>query len=574
MNDWSISTMRLSSFNVNEQLINLVQDRFSKETESFTSLKDEITNQQVIPSIHEQIKTQIEQLSSAEKQEKQRTLEQSFIVQQTKEDGRQEQEARQNKDSVQQSLLTYDLAKAQLELVIVKDQLINLDLLSAAQAAERTNHAHPSTHFAPQNNQHGHSSTNLAPQNNQHGHSSTNPAPQNNQHGHSPLVLQTNVIEANRIRSRLTHLIGEISYIQRELEHIEQRIIQRQIEQYERTARLNARLALAENQPGATIQNALSSSNYNDLLRTISKDHSDLNSQCTRLITAAEQLNHSTFIEQLERYLPNMNYLSLQERDALTTVLLLNKKHKEQTRQCENIIEQLNQTNDLLQRAEQQLKTAQNRQLIVKSNPSILTKEIHELSNRNDALVPELKRNTAKSKQLLNLGWVLTGLTVLASSPLLLSSTGILLVTANPALLSLMVIVPALVASALAINLVAGLFFSNKASANRENLRCNTVLIAIKSEQIKDEANELSSLEQTIIPACEQTIISLKKEQSQLESSLKKAKEEAQATLTQAKTTTPGVHSSSTQEQGFFANSMRNRVNEALPHNATTFNPN
>ncbi len=528
--------MPLSSYNVNQQLVAHFQQLLAQTSIPYPTLKSYIIAQEPLSEIHQALTIELRTLEAVDKKEAQIDLERKALEKQSLEDKDEQKRderasERQDRDKSQliSELAINSAFRLQLE-VELRSLEQQITFRRAQEAANTHQHGHPSTTSPQHRNEHGHPSETVG-QANTHAHPS--------EQATVPIQPDPNVFKAQNIRQQLLAVSLRLTQIQSDLTQLERQNQQRKANNTQRQERLETRVNLAQKQPGVTIYDALSSSNQSALKSSISYSDSSISSQCTDLIRKAKDLNYSIFIKQLESSLGTAKYTP-QEIEALQIVLNLMKQHQEHTAAANMIQTQLSQTISTISSYQSGLQQANARvQLLKQSHPRLIQAN-EALATKNTQLEHSQQENKQSRDKFTTPTWILAGIALVSSVPLILALSGVLAATMAPVFLfTLVSIVPALAfATSLGLGITA-LVYAIKGNANGREIIANKGTVEDNIAQMGRNKTELTQLEDHTIPDSIQAVQDQSHRKSQLEYSLQQRRTLAEQALQQAKATEP-----------------------------------
>lgn len=552
--------MPLSSYNVNQQLVTRFQQLFTHTPIPYVTLKSYIVSRKPLDQIHQTIVAELKKLEMTDKEEAQANLESKALEKQSRED--KEEQRRDERDHDRQEsdkvrLISEHAVNSsfrfqlETELRILEQQIAFRKAQEAA--THKHEHAHPSetanqAHSHPsettdQTHAHSHPSETTG-QTHNHSHPSETTG-QTHNHSHpstqTPVVNQPdpNILKAQNIRQQLSGVGLRLIQINSSLAQIEEQARQRKENRIQRDERIEAQLKLAQHKSGANIFDALSSSNRKDLKNQISSALDTLSLKCTSLINNAMSSNYAVFIQQLESSLYALNYSS-QEKEALGTILNLMKQHQVYTEAADTIQAQLSNTINAISSYKDKLQRAQARvQLLKQAHPNLI-RENEGLATKNAQLEVSKKENLQTRDKFSTPTWILAGVALVTSIPLILALSGVLAVTMAPVLFfTLLSIIPALsLATSIGLGITA-LVYGIKGSGNGKDITTNEKTIQANINQMGRNQTELNDLQTLTIPNYIQTINLDGQSQIKQEALLQEKRTLAQQALQQAQMTEP-----------------------------------
>ncbi|RUR10400.1 hypothetical protein [Legionella sp. km772] len=553
--------MPLSSYNVHQQLVTRIQHFLTHTNIPFSVLKSYITARKPLDEIHDAIVMELNKIEATDKEEAKANLERKALENQKREDQSNSQldERNSDKDDLERVRLINDRAitislQQQLEL-----QLRLLEQQIAVRKAQEVNthqHGHPSTTGGQTVNEHSHPSES-APQTqgaHEHGHPSETTG-RTHEHRHSSettspthshpssqsaKAISPDVLQADNIRQQLSAIGLKLIQMNSALSQVEVREQQRKAQRREREKRLEAQLHLAQQKSGVTIADALTSSNYKVLQSDIKAAHNTLSAKCASLTKEAQQSNYPSFIQELESSLSALTY-SAPEKEALQTILALRKQYQTYTELADSLQDQLNRTLDGISFSQDQLQKANARVILLKQTTPYLLRQNSDLSLKNTQLAQAQLENNQRRDKFSLPAWILAGLALVTSIPLVLALSGVLAVSLTPVLFyTLLSIIPGLsFATSFGLGITA-LVYGAKAAGNGRDLIGNENTIRSNIAQMEKNNSEITELQNQTIPSYLKALDENRQNQIEQKVLLQEKRLLAQEALHQAESIEPG----------------------------------
>lgn len=517
--------MTLSSYNVNQQLINKF-NQFLLLSPLFSTLKSYLTSKIPITEIHQQLVQEIHDIEENDNKNTETIQIRNITEHQIHRD--REDKEREAREEVQQNSKIIEL---QNELALLNNQLFqthaNITLLQQIIATKpriqinTTVPHHIHTHRSTVRNIHTHGSTTATI------------------YSHHHNMFDDDVEKMKQLESQAQTIMLRIEAINNQLKEIQKKSLQLQVHAKEREARLQCRLDLAHQKPGVTLYDSLSASNAELLRQNIIAARQALRAKRQELIADAMQKNHQVFMQRLELSLNELK-LSTSEIKALKNSIEFMKQHIEQVNAVNNIQSNLNQTNKEISTCRTRLQkwNVQTKNL-EQANPYLIQQN-EMLTRKNKELALAEQKNRTLRNKLITPTWSLAVISLFASIPLLLTFTGLLPIIMAPALIyTLLAILPAITLLASLGAGIAAIVFNKKMHHNLNEIENNLRTIRTNQEQMGNNDLKLLQLQQQTIPNCMSSIEEKSLKKTQLEDELKRAKESAQKLLEHAQAAEP-----------------------------------
>lgn len=524
--------MALSSYNVKQQLAAQFQELLTRRTIPFSLLKTYITANQAINDVQQVITAELNKLAKEEIKDSKTMLKQKALQNQRIQDQQTNRTDEQENDRDEltrqanirdQISITGQQQRTILELSLVEQRIAQ----RKAQEAQTQLHSHPSE--SATNTQHHEHPSQSTSNTHQHGHPSTQPA-----------IIDPEEQYARDLNYQLAGYSLQLSKIKEELHQLRIKDQHRRERRMQRDKRQEAQLYLAQNPNDERISEALTVYNYQGLVSEMEREQQKIISERTRLTNKAQAENHPCFLEELETRLGTLGH-SLQEQEAIQTVLNHNKQYQVYKMEVNRSQNQLKQTKSLISSTRERLhKATQQIELLKQANPNLDTIN-SELTTKNIQLALAHTENTQEKDKYSLPAWILAGLAVVSSIPLALALGGIITVNIAPALFYILIsLIPALSLTTSVGLGITSLVYGLRASSNSEELTKNTNSIAANKAQMIQNVADLAELEKSSIPSYRQTIELESQNQIQQEALLEENKRLAQLALQQAESIEPG----------------------------------
>ncbi|MGX6642165.1 type IV secretion protein Dot [Legionella pneumophila] len=509
--------MSLATYDVKQELIKLTQNFLSLEN-PFSELKNLLIDKKIVTEIHNQIAVQLYQIKKSDETAVITRLEKSAYEQQMKED---DDEKNRDIEELRQDLLQRNHLTRQLQILGVRKEQYERELLIRNTVSHV--HTHPDTPVVHQHPSQPISAPLLDP----------------NTHVHTHLEATLN---SQGIELSIQRINRRISEINKELETLDSRNNEREIRRGDREKRLQARLNYVQKTAG--VANTLSSNNQKKLLSNIEKEKESLAQQHSALLMKAKQLNYSIFVEQLELSLQTMQR-PFREIDALKAIVKRMKEHLNYKEKAASIQYQLNNTvrtigenTSSLERLQSKLRSLQ------LANPD-LTRRNERLAEQNRGLLESYNTHTKTRNKLLLPTFILAGLSLLFSIPLILTLAGIIPYVIAPAvLLTLVIAPPALLLLAGLGTGIAAITYAVKAYFNNSTIESNEETIESNRRQMGTNQKEIYTLENQTIPNIKKELLENGEIKNRLTDELQYIEDLAEQALKQASEVEPYAYSS------------------------------
>lgn len=338
---------------------------------------------------------------------------------------------------------------------------------------------------------------------------------------HPPTYINSFEVKC-QIETDIATLTNRIIDIERDLSGIAKRANERNNRREEREAHLNAVIKYHQKRP-------LDLSNHYK-----NNPNRDIHEKCNGLITEADQLNYSVFLEQFELYLEHNNRPA-QEIEALGKVLQLMKQHLVHEQKVAKLQSKLNSTLVTIVQDEQTLELTQQKLIPLIQVTSDLTTTNERLKNENIELSKSQEENTQTRNRLLYPTLILTGAGLLAAIPLILTLVGVIPYFIVPPLLLTLVITPPVLLLAVGIGFgIATLAYAIKGMLNNFSITTNEKTISDNLSRMDTEVYDMDIIQKDTIPELEVRMADNLRNKEKLTASLNQAKKLVEHTLNQA----------------------------------------
>lgn len=500
--------MSLSNYNINQQLEHYI-DQFldSSPPPSFPQLKTLIIARQPIAPVHNQIVSELTLLKSRDQEDSVSLLKRKAYEQQTIEDEaqRKNDEQMQLSDQIESHILTDNLRAARLRETQLEFRLMCTPRTIITRGSNVHQHAHQSS-TSGSTHVHTHSGSRL----NAYAH--VNP-------------------ERLRLEIELDCCKQNIIQIQSALSALRIKNKSRQERSASRNARKSGLLANSED--------LLSSENFNQLMLDIQNIHHALETQCASLIREANGTNYFVFLHKLE-LLFSKGTMPPNEIDALrNTVRLMNQCAQYDT-EVQELQSELNAAIRTIanNQAEKERQTTRLNTLFQK-NPELRSNN-QRLDDENAALELTRAENRQKRDKLITPSLILLASSLVASTPIILTLTGVIPAVLTPALLFTLVSFPAalLAVTTLVVGIIA-ITYAIRSRINTSNIESNQRTINGNIIKMEENRNSIAHLEDTLIPELNIQIHNSECIQSELTATLERTCELRAQLLIQANNLEP-----------------------------------
>jgi hypothetical protein len=518
--------MRLSNYNVNQQLVNFFNHYLTQSNIPFSTLKSYLVNQQAVSVVHQAVVNELNTVKENDKHDARIYAEENACTKQVKED--EDQKNTDDRDGAYQGHKKEQLiGERAVKNTLIMQHEAELFILTASIRAHSHVHGHLGTPPVHRHSAPIHTHTHPAPPPvhrhpdpfHTHAHPGAHPASSpvhqhpgsgnaSNTHAHTTVEVQPDpaVLRAHFLRSDIATLNSRIRQINRELNQIEEQQQQRRENRKQRDERMQARVDLAQQKLGSSINSTLSSQNQLDLQKKIRDAHGSIDWQYNALVRGAQLVNYPLFTQQLAA---NLNLLksSPEEIKALHQVLELMKQHETHTKaandfntQLTGVIKKDNDLNATLKAHIARVETLKN------SNPS-LKRQNEDLTAKNTDLDEDEQKNIKARDKLISPIKMLLAAAVVTSIPLILTLAGVLPLALSPVLLySLLSTVPILsLATGLGLGITALVYYSKGAAAHK-SIEDNKNTIQYNMTRMENNQQELLKLQNSDIPSCNKAI--------------------------------------------------------------------
>ena len=547
--------MRLPSFDIQQQLTEIIQFFLAQDNLLFPELKNLILSKTTIPFIQTHLEQRIADAKAADLKKIKITLEKKYYDDQLNEDecDKQKDNAQNDQDIARQKYLIEQLAQHR-EIIghekgLLQNQIQLAQLLQNSMSATHA-HSHGNNTDSDDNNTHSHDNNTHSHGNNAHSHGNNAHSHGNNAHSHDSNAHShdnTNAInyanllrDQKQLRKKIDELELQSAQISNELNIINTKKNVRDLRQKQREERFNARLDFVQNRGGIT--NTLSANNQFNLSNERTRQYQIIEAQSAALIAKAtgHNLIYSIFLEQIECSVNNLKNNTLQEKEALRKIIQLIKQHINYNKEITTHQQRIADIIKINKEDETRLcrhHASKNR--LQDENPQ-LNRKNEQIASENTLLEKIKANHIASRKRLAIPGLSLFALAIVTSIPFILIMTGIIPYFIAPALLLPLAIIPPAFLLLIAASVgISALVYAIKSNRNSSSIDINQRHISTNKNQMRMNENELHVLEHKTIPELKRKIDVNQQQLSKLTKELQHAQQGAEQTFLQAQNTEP-----------------------------------
>lgn len=344
-----------------------------------------------------------------------------------------------------------------------------------------------------------------------------------NQHAHPSSPLNSIIVDAHAPAGSIVHshananhsVRGEVANLEMRIGDCEEQMISirrdllaldnkedaRQVRTRLRCARERARANSSSN-----IKDKLKPEYFARLISNIQNKNSVLDKQCASLIRRANDGNYAKFLQKMDFFLSGISMPEI-EKDALRTIVRLMNQCSIYDGHAQGIQSELTALMATIHR-NQAGRIEQVRRLdsLNQANPE-LKADNERLLEENRVLELTRAQNILERDKLSMPSLILLASSLVASTPLILTLTGVIPPVLTPALLfTLVSFPPALLAVATLIVGIMALTYAVRGHRNKSNIESNQSTIDGNSNTMQKNAHSIASLQQTVIPLLERQI--------------------------------------------------------------------